>query len=76
MGEIALAAKVTHVPSMYLSEMDGPNKGCRQAAIDGHREISKRCRALNVDTIVVFDRPRRVSHQVRHCHRTHRAYFL
>jgi 3,4-dihydroxyphenylacetate 2,3-dioxygenase len=55
MGEIALAAKVTHVPSMYLSEMDGPNKGCRQAAIDGHREISRRCRALNVDTIVVFD---------------------
>ena len=24
--EIALAAKVTHVPSMYLSEMDGPTR--------------------------------------------------
>lgn len=55
MGKIALAAKITHVPSMYLSEMDGPNKGCRDAAIAGHREISRRCRELGVDTLVVFD---------------------
>ena len=55
MGKLALAAKITHVPSMYLSEMDGPHKGCRQAAIDGHREIGRRCRELGVDTIVVFD---------------------
>jgi len=55
MGKLALAAKITHVPSMYLSEQDGPHKGCRQAAIDGHKEISRRCRELNVDTIVVFD---------------------
>ncbi|AJQ97669.1 3,4-dihydroxyphenylacetate 2,3-dioxygenase [Gynuella sunshinyii] len=55
MGTVAFAAKITHVPSMYLSELDGPNKGCRQAAIDGHREISRRCRELGVDTIVVFD---------------------
>jgi 3,4-dihydroxyphenylacetate 2,3-dioxygenase len=55
MGTLALAAKITHVPSMYLSELEGPNKGCRQAAIDGHIEIGRRCRALGVDTIVVFD---------------------
>lgn len=55
MGEIALAAKITHVPSMYLSEQDGPHKGCRDKAIAGHREISRRCRELGVDTIVVFD---------------------
>lgn len=55
MGKLALAAKITHVPSMYLSELDGPHKGCRQAAIDGHEEISRRCRDLGVDTIVVFD---------------------
>jgi 3,4-dihydroxyphenylacetate 2,3-dioxygenase len=29
MGRLALAAKLTHVPSMYLSELDGPHKGCR-----------------------------------------------
>lgn len=55
MGKLALAAKITHVPSMYISELDGPHKGCRQPAIDGHKEISRRCRELGVDTIVVFD---------------------
>lgn len=55
MGKLALAAKITHVPSMYLSELDGPHKGCRQAAIDGHKEIARRMRELEVDTIVVFD---------------------
>ncbi|MDH2237795.1 3,4-dihydroxyphenylacetate 2,3-dioxygenase [Pigmentiphaga sp. GD03639] len=55
MGTLALAAKITHVPSMYLSELDGPHKGCRQAAIHGHVEIGRRCRELGVDTIVVFD---------------------
>jgi 3,4-dihydroxyphenylacetate 2,3-dioxygenase len=55
MGKLAPAAKITHVPSMYLSELDGPQKGSRQAAIDGHIEIGRRCRELGVDTIVVFD---------------------
>ena len=55
MGRLALAAKITHVPSMYLSEQDGARKGSRQDAIDGHLEIDRRCRALGVDTIVVFD---------------------
>jgi 3,4-dihydroxyphenylacetate 2,3-dioxygenase len=55
MGKLALAAKITHVPSMYLSELPGPRCGTRQDAIDGHREIGRRCRALGVDTIVVFD---------------------
>jgi 3,4-dihydroxyphenylacetate 2,3-dioxygenase len=55
MGKLALAAKITHVPSMYLSELPGKNHGCRQAAIDGHKEIGKRCREMGVDTIIVFD---------------------
>jgi 3,4-dihydroxyphenylacetate 2,3-dioxygenase len=55
MGKVALVGKITHVPSMYLSELDGPRKGTRQDAIDGHKEISRRCRELGVDTIVVFD---------------------
>lgn len=40
---------------MYLSELPGKNHGCRQAAIDGHIEIGKRCREMGVDTIIVFD---------------------
>ncbi|MCC7059830.1 MAG: 3,4-dihydroxyphenylacetate 2,3-dioxygenase [Burkholderiaceae bacterium] len=55
MGKLALAAKITHVPSLYLSEHEGPRKGSRQDAIDGHIEIGRRCRELGVDTIVVFD---------------------
>jgi len=55
MGTLALAAKITHVPSMYLSELPGPHHGCREAAIQGHKEIGRRCRDLGVDTIVVLD---------------------
>ncbi|MFM2056778.1 MAG: hypothetical protein RLY71_1163 [Pseudomonadota bacterium] len=55
MGQLALAAKITHVPSMYLSELPGPRQGTRQDAIDGHIEIGRRCREFGVDTLVVFD---------------------
>lgn len=55
MGKLALAAKITHVPSMYLSELPGKHHGCRDAAIEGHRVISRRCRELGVDTMVVLD---------------------
>ena len=55
MGKLALAAKITHVPSMVLSEQPGPRFGTRADAIEGHREIARRCRELDVDTIVVFD---------------------
>jgi 3,4-dihydroxyphenylacetate 2,3-dioxygenase len=54
-GKLALAAKITHVPSMYLSELPGRHHGCRDAAIDGVKEIGRRCRELGVDTLVVFD---------------------
>ncbi|MDO9201294.1 MAG: 3,4-dihydroxyphenylacetate 2,3-dioxygenase, partial [Hydrogenophaga sp.] len=46
MGTVALVGKITHVPSMYLSELDGPRQGTRQDAIDGHIEIARRCKEL------------------------------
>lgn len=55
MGEIVLAAKCTHVPTMLMSEQEGPVKGKRQAAIDGHLEIARRARALGADTVVICD---------------------
>jgi 3,4-dihydroxyphenylacetate 2,3-dioxygenase len=55
MGKVALAAKITHVPSMYLSELPGPRQGTRQDAIEGHQEIARRCKDAGVDTLVVFD---------------------
>jgi len=55
MGEIVLAAKVTHVPTMLMSEQPGRLHGCRQPAIDGHLEIARRAKALGADTAVICD---------------------
>ena len=55
MGEIVLAAKCTHVPTMLMSEQEGAVKGKRQAAIDGHLEIARRAKALGADTVVICD---------------------
>ena len=55
MGKLSLVAKVTHVPTMLMSEDPGPLHGKRDNAIDGHKEISRRARELDVDTIVVVD---------------------
>ena len=38
MGKLALAAKITHVPSMYLSELPGKHHGCRRG---GDRRASR-----------------------------------
>ncbi len=55
MGKIVTAAKITHVPSMFISEMDGPHHGCREPAIEGLRKIAERARAAGADTFVVLD---------------------
>lgn len=55
MGEIVLAAKITHVPSIWLSETSERHRGIRQNAIDGLRELRRRARDRGVDTYVIFD---------------------
>ena len=55
MGEIVLAAKMTHVPTLLMSEQDGPVKGKRKAGIEGHLEIGRRAKALGADTVVICD---------------------
>lgn len=55
MGKLSLVAKVTHVPTMLMSEEPGRLHGTRQHAIDGHKEISRRARELDIDTLVVID---------------------
>ncbi len=55
MGEIVLAAKCTHVPTMLMSEQPGRLEGARQPAIDGHRELARRAKALGADTVVICD---------------------
>jgi 3,4-dihydroxyphenylacetate 2,3-dioxygenase len=56
MGELVLAAKVSHVPSLMLSEVAGsPLKDARQGAVNALRELGRRARARRVSTFVVFD---------------------
>lgn len=55
MGELVLAAKISHVPSIWLSEQPGPTHGIRENAIDGLRALGRRARERGVDTYVVFD---------------------
>lgn len=55
MGQVALAAKVTHVPSMLLCEKPGPHHGRRDEAVSGLVEIGRRLHELGVDTLVFFD---------------------
>lgn len=40
---------------MFISELEGPNKGCRKAAIDGLAKIGDRLTTLGVDTVVIAD---------------------
>ena len=56
MGELVLAAKVTHVPSLMLSELDGsPLKSARAGAVAALRELGRRAREREVTTFIVFD---------------------
>ena len=50
MGEVALAAKITHLPSLLLSEQPGPLYGLRSL-----KEIGRRAEDRGVDTFFVFD---------------------
>lgn len=49
------AAKISHVPSIFLSEKPGPTFGIRQRAVDSLRELGRRAEAAGVDTFVVLD---------------------
>lgn len=55
MGELVLAAKMTHVPTLLMSEQEGPVKGKRTAGINGHLEIARRAKELGATTVVICD---------------------
>lgn len=56
MGQLVLAAKVSHVPSLMLSEAEGsPLAAARAPAVESLRELGRRARARGVTTFVVFD---------------------
>lgn len=55
MGKLCVAAKITHVPTMIMSEQPGRLHGCRESAIAGHKQIAQMAKDLDVDTVVVLD---------------------
>lgn len=55
MGEIVMAAKTTHVPTIWLSLQEGEYHGIRRGAEEGLRELGRRAREREVDTFVVCD---------------------
>lgn len=56
MGELVLAAKVSHVPSLMLSEpADHPLHDVRAGAVAALCELGRRARDRRVSSFVVFD---------------------
>ncbi|GAA3004744.1 3,4-dihydroxyphenylacetate 2,3-dioxygenase [Actinokineospora diospyrosa] len=55
MGELVLAAKITHVPSIWLSIQPGKNHGIRKPAEEGLAEVGRRARERGADTFLVAD---------------------
>ena len=56
MGQLVLAAKVTHVPSLMLSEQPGSSlRAAREPAVSSLRELGRRARERGVTSFVVFD---------------------
>lgn len=55
MGRVVLASGVTHVvPSLLLSEREGPLKGRRALAIESLEEIGRRAHDRRADAFLVF----------------------
>src|SRR5919198_863938 len=55
MGEIVLAAKITHVPSIWLSLQPGKHHGIRAGAEKALKEVARRARERGADTYVIAD---------------------
>lgn len=55
MGELVLAAKITHVPSIWLSLQEGKHHGIRRSAELALRELGRRAHERGVGTFVVAD---------------------
>lgn len=55
MGQIVQAAKITHVPTIWMSHTMGKYRGIRQSAIDGYARIRDEALAAGVETFIVFD---------------------
>ncbi len=55
MGHIVQAAKITHVPSIWMSETMPKYKGIRQSAVDGYARLRQDAIDRGVETFLIFD---------------------
>jgi 3,4-dihydroxyphenylacetate 2,3-dioxygenase len=55
MGEIVLAAKISHVPSIWMDLTMEKYRGIRKNAIDALRELGRRAHERQVETFLIFD---------------------
>lgn len=55
MGQIVQAAKITHVPTIWMSHTMEKYSGIRQSAIDGYAGLRAEAIAAGVETFIVFD---------------------
>ncbi len=55
MGEIFLAAKNTHVPSIWMDLTMEKHRGIRKNAIDGLQELGRRAHERGAETFLIFD---------------------
>lgn len=55
MGEIVFAAKITHVPTIWMSHTLEKYRGLRQSAIDGYASMRRQAIVAGVETFVVLD---------------------
>jgi 3,4-dihydroxyphenylacetate 2,3-dioxygenase len=55
MGEIVLAAKNTHVPSIWMDLTREEFRGIRSHAIAGLKELGRRAHERGADTFLIFD---------------------
>lgn len=55
MGTIVHAAKITHVPSIWMSHTMEKFKGIRQAAIDGFHAMRAEAERAGAETFIIFD---------------------
>ena len=55
MGEIVMAAKITHVPTIWMSYTIPKYEGLRDSALEGYASLRAEAQDAGVETFVVFD---------------------
>lgn len=55
MGKLVLAAKITHVPTIWMSHTIEKHHGLRTSALEGYAKLREAAQNAKVDTFIVID---------------------